>query len=207
MYYQGNWWVRFLSLFHLLNQFQNYKYCTIAVKKKKARPSWYFCNACLISLKNPNVYYNKQVNDLKTVTYDSFAIVPPNKDVSTRKKVEDLIKKKGLWSTHCFSCWPPLFPNTVLHVAQCCCSRDITCLPCLEPLPETLITFLWPPMYWKRVHLNAIDVYVICSGLSVMEGTFSSHSLYGYLYERFHDISMLVQYKLVWIFFPPQLHL
>jgi len=43
--------------------------------------------------KNPNVYYNKQVNDLKTVTYDSFAIVPPNKDVSTRKKVEDLIKR------------------------------------------------------------------------------------------------------------------
>lgn len=27
--------------------------------------------------KNSNVYYNKQVNDLKTVTYDSFAIVPP----------------------------------------------------------------------------------------------------------------------------------
>jgi hypothetical protein len=25
--------VRFLSLFHLLNQFQNYKYCTITVKK------------------------------------------------------------------------------------------------------------------------------------------------------------------------------
>ena len=26
--------------------------------------------------KNPNVYYNKQVNDLKTVTSDSFAIPP-----------------------------------------------------------------------------------------------------------------------------------
>jgi len=55
-------------------------------------------------------------------------------------------------------------------------------------------------MYWKEYILNAIDVYVIHSGMSVMEGTFSSQSLYGYLYERFHDISMLVQYKLVWIF-------
>lgn len=43
--------------------------------------------------KNPNVYYNKQVNDLKTVTSDSFAFPPPNKDVSTRKEVEDLIKR------------------------------------------------------------------------------------------------------------------
>lgn len=49
---------------------------------KKTRPSWYFCNACLISLKKTQMcIIIKQMNDLKTVTYDSFA---PNTDVSTR---------------------------------------------------------------------------------------------------------------------------
>ena len=67
---------------------------------------------------------------------------PSNKDVSTRKKVEDLIKRLVKHTLFLVVCHP--FPNTVLHVAQCCCSRDITCLPCLEPLPETLITFCGP---------------------------------------------------------------
>lgn len=44
--------------------------------------------------KTPNVYYNKQVNDLKTVTFDSFAIVsPPTRMCRHVTKVEDLIKR------------------------------------------------------------------------------------------------------------------
>jgi len=78
----------------------------------------------------------------------------------------------------------------------------VTLPACLPALPGTLARninhFLWPPCIEKSTSLNAINVYVIYSGMSVMEGTFSLRSLYmGICMKGFHDISMLVQYKLV----------
>lgn len=127
----------------------NYKHCTIAVKKNQT--IMVFLQRLFDFFKNPHMYYNKQVNDLKTITYDSFAIVPPTRICRHVKKVEDLIKKAceahivSVVGHPCFPIWCYMWHSVVAAVT-------LPCLPCLEPLPETVIT-LWPHVL-KRVNFK-----------------------------------------------------